>query len=129
MTQLFTQAYAPFEMPYVLVEPEPEPTPIIYEVTAYTAGLESTGKSPGDPAYGITASGEPVVEGKTAACPPSMAFGTRIHIEGVGERVCFDRGSAITEGKLDIYMTKVSDARAFGRRSLEVRIIDEEESE
>ncbi|AYA77360.1 hypothetical protein DOE78_18955 [Bacillus sp. Y1] len=129
MTQLFTQAYAPIDMPTVLVEPAPEPSPVIYEVTAYTSGYESTQKHPDDPAYGITASGEPVVDGLTAACPPSLPFGTRLDIEGVGERVCFDRGSAITEGKIDIYMTEVSAARAFGRRSLEVRIIDEEESE
>lgn len=129
MTQLFTQAYAPIDMPFVLAEPAPEPAPIIYEVTAYTSNAESTGKSPGDPAYGITASGKPVVDGLTAACAPSLPFGTRVDIEGVGERVCTDRGGAITEGKLDIYMTEVSDARAFGRRSLEVRIIDEEESE
>src|SRR5690606_7201420 len=34
-----------------------------FEVTAYTAGAESTGKTPSDPAYGITASGEKVREG------------------------------------------------------------------
>jgi 3D (Asp-Asp-Asp) domain-containing protein len=96
---------------------------VLYEVTAYTSGLESTGKHPNDPAYGITASGEHVREGVTVACPPSMAFGTRLEIEGVGERVCADRGSKITEGRLDIYFTNVKEAIKFGRRELRARIL------
>jgi 3D (Asp-Asp-Asp) domain-containing protein len=100
---------------------------VTYEVTAYTANAESTGKSPGDPAYGITASGEPVKAGVTIACPPSMAFGTRLDIEGVGVRTCTDRGGAITEGRLDVYMPDLAEALAFGRQNLNVRI--EEESE
>jgi 3D (Asp-Asp-Asp) domain-containing protein len=132
MTQLITQANTPHEMPVVLA---PEPVVEVvkaprewqtFEVTAYTSGPESTGKSPGDPAYGITASGEPVQEGITVACPPSMAFGTRLEIEGLGERVCTDRGGAITEGRLDLYMTELQDALTFGRQWLNVRIIEEE---
>jgi 3D (Asp-Asp-Asp) domain-containing protein len=97
---------------------------VLYEVTAYTSNFESTGKHPNDPAYGITASGEHVREGVTAACPPSMAFGTRLEIEGVGERVCSDRGGAITEGRLDLYIANLKDAQAFGRQRLNVRVID-----
>jgi 3D (Asp-Asp-Asp) domain-containing protein len=106
--------------------PQPAETYEIYEVTAYTAYEESTGKSPGHPAFGITASGKRVQAGKTAACPPSMPFGTRIEIEGVGERVCHDRGSAITEGRIDVYMPELNDALKFGRKRLKVRILKEE---
>jgi 3D (Asp-Asp-Asp) domain-containing protein len=99
---------------------------LTFEVTAYTAGYESTGKSPGDPAYGITASGEPVKAGVTIACPPSIAFGTRLDIEDVGVRTCTDRGGAITEGRLDVYMPDLADAQAFGRRhGVNARIISE----
>jgi 3D (Asp-Asp-Asp) domain-containing protein len=87
---------------------------------------ESTGKRPGGAGYGITASGELVREGITAACPPSLAFGTRLDVEGVGERVCTDRGGAIGEGRLDIYITELEEARQFGRQWLNVRIIEEE---
>src|SRR5690625_4404617 len=93
-----------------------------FEVTAYTAGVESTGKAPGDVGYGVTASGEEVREGYTLACPPSLPFGTKVAIEGVGERVCTDRGSDITEGRLDVYMPELEDALEFGRQTLEVRI-------
>ena len=37
-----------------------------FEITYYTAGAESTGKTPGHPAYGIT-SGTTVKEGQTIA--------------------------------------------------------------
>jgi 3D (Asp-Asp-Asp) domain-containing protein len=128
MTQLITQAYKPHEMPVVLA---PEPVVevgewLAFEVTAYTAGIESTGKQPGDAGYGITASGESVRQDYTLACPPSLSFGTRLEIEGIGERVCTDRGGAIKEGRLDIYIAELKDALAFGRQWLNVRIMEAE---
>ena len=87
-----------------------------FEVTAYTAGPESTGKRPGDPGYGITASGAPVRENRTLACPPEMAFGTRVYIPYFDETfVCEDRGGAIKGRRLDVYMESVEDALEFGR--------------
>ncbi|WP_342468194.1 3D domain-containing protein [Bacillus sp. FSL W8-0920] len=94
-----------------------------YEVTAYTNGAESTGKSAGHPDYGITASGVRTKTGHTIACPPSMAFGTRLNIEGIGVRVCEDRGGAITEGHIDLYVAGVGEARSFGRQRLKAEII------
>ncbi|MEH6974987.1 3D domain-containing protein [Bacillus sp. JJ675] len=95
-----------------------------YEVTAYTNGFSSTGKSKGDPGYGITASGKKTAEGRTIACPPSIPFGTRVQIEGVGVRVCEDRGGAIKEGYLDVYVRSEKEALSFGRRSLRAKIIN-----
>lgn len=138
MTQLLTHADAvatePYEMPIVLKEPEPVPVAIVeqaetepawqtFEITAYTANAESTGKSPGDAGYGITASGEPVRDNYTVACPKSLPFGTRLDIEGLGERVCTDRGGAIGEGRLDVYMTELNDALEFGRQSRQVCVL------
>jgi len=68
-----------------------------------------------------------VVEGKTAACPPSIPFGTRLRIEDVGERTCFDRGSAITEGHIDVYVEDVEQALKNGRVERNVEIISEGE--
>jgi len=42
-----------------------------------------------------TASGTNCVEGVTLACPPQYSFGTKILIEGIGFRVCEDKGAAI----------------------------------
>lgn len=94
-----------------------------YAVTAYTNDAESTGKTPGDPDYGITASGARTKTGHTVACPPSMAFGTRLSIEGIGVRTCEDRGGAITEGHIDLYVAGVAEARNFGRQRLKAEII------
>ncbi|PRO41448.1 3D domain-containing protein [Bacillus sp. LLTC93] len=94
-----------------------------YEVTAYTNGVESTGKKPGHSDYGVTASGARTKTGHTIACPPSMAFGTRLNIEGIGVRTCEDRGGAITEGHIDLYVAGVSEAKAFGRQRIKAEII------
>ncbi|WP_413541957.1 3D domain-containing protein [Brevibacillus sp. WF146] len=88
----------------------------LYEVTAYSVSDDFT------PAHGITASGERVREGVTAACPPELPFGTRVHIEGVGERVCQDRGGAIKGRRVDVYIADRSEALRFGRRKLGVTI-------
>lgn len=91
-------------------------------VTAYTAGYESTGKNPSDAGYGVTASGKTVSEGTTLACPPSMPFGTVVDIEGVGKRVCQDRGGDIKEGRLDVYIADLGKAQNFGRQTLTAHI-------
>jgi 3D (Asp-Asp-Asp) domain-containing protein len=94
-----------------------------YEISAYTAGYESTQKQKGDKGYGITASGTYVEEGVTIACPPSLEFGTKLNIEGIGLRVCEDRGAAIKTGHLDLYMDSLSEAIEFGRKTLMVEIL------
>jgi 3D (Asp-Asp-Asp) domain-containing protein len=95
----------------------------LMEITAYTAGYESTQKQKGDKGYGITASGTYVEEGKTIACPPSLEFGTKLNIIGIGLRICEDRGGAIKDGHLDLYMDSLSEAISFGRKTLMVEIL------
>jgi 3D (Asp-Asp-Asp) domain-containing protein len=98
----------------------------IYEVTAYTAGYESTGKTPSHSEYGITASGKKVKENKTIACPKRMSFGTKIYIPYFDNTfTCEDRGSAITKGHLDVYIADLEEALEFGRQQLKVAILDE----
>lgn len=95
-----------------------------YEVTAYTAGFESTGKRKGDKNYGKTASGAYVKEGRTIACPPEIPFGTKIKIDTVGVRVCEDRGGAIKGRAIDLYMNDLNSAKKFGRQTLKVTILN-----
>lgn len=97
----------------------------VYEVTAYTAGPESTGKTPSHPAYGITTSGAYVKENHTIACPKELPFGTKIYIPFFDELyVCEDRGGAIKGETLDVYMESVDEAILFGRRKLDIYIFD-----
>lgn len=96
-----------------------------FTLTAFTAGYESTGKSKGHPEYGKTASGAIVKEGRTAACPASMDFGTKLHIPSLDNTyICQDRGAAIKEGKIDIYIEDLDEAREFGKKlNVEVFVI------
>lgn len=99
-------------------------------VTAYTAGPESTGKSPGHPFYGVTASGTKVREWRTVAAGNSIPFGTKIYIPAFKDKpnggifVVEDRGEAVGDDELDIYMERVEDALEWGRRQLEVFILE-----
>ncbi|MDP3957432.1 MAG: 3D domain-containing protein [bacterium] len=91
----------------------------VINASAYTAAADECGKSDG-----ITASGLKVEEQQTLACPPAFPFGTRISIEGVGERRCEDRGGAIKGNHFDIYVETKKEAFAFGRRNLVAEVIE-----
>jgi 3D (Asp-Asp-Asp) domain-containing protein len=87
------------------------------QLTAYTAGFESTGKNPGEPGYGITASGTTVSEGRTIAVDPAVIpLGWWVYIEGVGYRKAEDTGSAIKGKIIDVYIEDLNKANKFGRK-------------
>jgi 3D (Asp-Asp-Asp) domain-containing protein len=94
--------------------------PVIQKVlsstlTAYTAGLESTGKTASHPAYGITFSGVKAEEGRTVAVDPSVIpLGSTVYIEGIGLRRAEDTGSAIKGAKIDVFMDDLNQAQVFG---------------
>jgi 3D (Asp-Asp-Asp) domain-containing protein len=71
--------------------------------------------------HGITASGVRTREG-IVACGPSWPFGTVVLLAGRA-MVCMDRGSAITDGHIDVYMTDEADAWQFGRRTLTAGVL------
>lgn len=77
-------------------------------------------------ANGITASGEPAVEGVTVAMYKNIPFGTRIYIDGIGERIVQDRG--VGPGKVDVAFDTDKECYAVtGKR--EVWILSEPEME
>ncbi len=86
-------------------------------LTAYDAGLNSTGKEEGHPQYGITFTGTTVEQGRTVAVDPKVIpLGWWIYIEGVGLRRAEDIGSAIKGKKVDVYMDSEDQANIFGRK-------------
>jgi 3D (Asp-Asp-Asp) domain-containing protein len=97
---------------------------LVMEATAYTSGFESTGKHPGHPAFGITASGLPAGREVVAVDPNVIPLGTRLYVEGFGEVVAGDTGSAIRGNRIDVYFEDVTDAINFGRQDLVVYILD-----
>ena len=86
-------------------------------LTAYSAGVESTGKDESHPQYGVTASGTKVQEGRTIAVDKKVIpLGWWVYIEGIGFRRAEDTGSAIKGNKIDVYFDSDSYAEKFGRK-------------
>ncbi|MCR2823138.1 3D domain-containing protein [Lederbergia panacisoli] len=101
------------------------------EVTAtgYTAGVESTGKRPGHPLYGVTYSGVKVkrdMYSTIAADINVFPLGTILYIPGYGYGVVADTGSAIKGNTIDLYYETVDEVyKEWGKQKLEVYIIQE----
>lgn len=53
-----------------------------------------------------------------------MPFGTKIYIDGVGERIVQDRGGAIKSNRIDLYFDSHQEALNFGRQTKEVTILN-----
>lgn len=68
----------------------------------------------GDPS--LTASGDKVVPGKTAAAGPNIPFGTKIYVEGLGWRTVNDRGSAIGPNDIDLAAETREESIKFGKQ-------------
>lgn len=90
-----------------------------YIITAYCPCAQCCGKNDG-----ITASGEKAMQGVTVAMNRSIPFGTKIYIEGVGERIVQDRGGAIKGNRIDLYFENHQSALNFGRQTKEVTILN-----
>ncbi|MCA1064943.1 3D domain-containing protein [Rossellomorea sp. AcN35-11] len=95
--------------------------------TGYTAGVESTGKNPGHPLYGITYSGVKVkrdLYSTIAADLTVYPIGTILFIPHYGYGVVADKGSAIKGNKLDLYYETVDDVYTkWGKQTLDVYVI------
>jgi 3D (Asp-Asp-Asp) domain-containing protein len=95
--------------------------------TGYTAGVESTGKKPGHPQYGITYSGVKVRRdfvSTIAADPKVFPIGTLLYIPGYGYGVVADTGSAIKGNKIDLYFeTRKQVFKQWGKRKVDVFIL------
>lgn len=103
---------------------------IVMEASAYTAGYASTGKSPGDPYYGITRSGTQVRPGVVAVDPKVIPLGSKLYIESMDRTASYglasaeDTGSAIKGNKVDLFFESREAALRFGRRKVKVYILD-----
>lgn len=113
---------------YRVIDSDKDFTPIgEFKITAFTAGYESTGKTPDHPDYGVTASGNKVKENHTIASdwdvlPP----GTIVYIEDVGIRTVEDRGGKVKGNHIDLYIEGLDEALEWGVQYKEVWIIENE---
>ena len=94
--------------------------------SAYTAS--TCDKKPTDKGYGITASGAKVKSWYTVAAGKAYPMGTVIYIPALKDKpnggwfLVQDRGGAIKNNKLDIYMSTYNECIKFGRKNLECYI-------
>lgn len=95
--------------------------------TGYYAGVESTGKKPGHPEYGITYSGVKVKHGilsTIAADPKVFPLGTILYIPGYGYGIVADTGSAIKGKKIDLYYkSKAQIYKEWGKKKVNVFVV------
>lgn len=97
----------------------------VFTITAYTAGYESTQKKPGQEGYGITYSGTTVKEGRTIAADLTvLPVGTRVYIEGVGERTVEDKGGGVKGQHIDLYIADLDEAQDWGKQSKKLYVIE-----
>ena len=92
--------------------------------TAYDPGPLSTGKSPGHPAYGITATGMRATYGVVAVDPRVIPFFTRLYVPGYGYAIAGDTGGDIKENRIDLFFPTYGEAIQWGRRSVPVYILE-----
>lgn len=103
-------------------------TPIVKSLntSAYTAS--TCGKKSTDKGYGITSSGAKAKSWYTVAAGKGYPVGTVIYIPALKNKpnggwfVVQDRGGAISNNKLDIYMSTYNECIQFGRKNLECYI-------
>ena len=68
----------------------------------------------GDPS--LSASGNKVVPGETAAAGSNIPFGTKIYVEGLGWRIVNDRGRLIGANDIDIAVRTKEESVKFGKQ-------------
>lgn len=93
-----------------------------FTATAYT--IDTCGKTPSHPAYGITSTGHKAIPGRIVAVDPSVIpLGTLVVINGI-EYIADDTGGAIKGKRVDICMESISEANNFGRQLVEVYVYE-----
>lgn len=91
---------------------------VTVEATAYSRNQSNLGN--------ITYSGIDLRENPNviAVDPSVIPLGSTVYIPGYGEFVAGDTGGAINGNRIDIHMTDLQQALQFGRRSMEVQILN-----
>lgn len=99
------------------------------KATSYTASFADTGKHPGDPGFGITATGAKVRRGIIAVDPRVIPLGTRVYVElpgasaDYGYAVAADVGGAIKGNKIDVYLDSSYAVDIWGVKKVKVYIL------
>ncbi|MFD3158484.1 3D domain-containing protein [Haloimpatiens sp. FM7330] len=98
------------------------------KATAYTSSLACTGKYPGSPGFGITATGTKAKRNSRgystiAVDPRVIPLGTKVYVEGYGLAIAEDVGGAIKGSKIDVYLNSESQARNWGVKWVNIYVL------
>lgn len=88
--------------------------------TAYTASCAGCS---GITATGINLKANPGLK-VIAVDPRVIPLGTKVWVEGYGNAIAGDTGGAIKGNKIDIFVPNRSDALAFGRKQVKIKILN-----
>lgn len=102
-------------------DPPAEPAPHSGRVLRVSATAYSS-QDPGNTPH--TAMGTLVRHGVIAVDPDVIPMGSRVFIPGYGEAVAEDIGGAIKGNRIDVAFDTRKEALSFGRRNLEVYIME-----
>lgn len=87
--------------------------------------MEATAYHPMDgDGRGITASGMKARYGVVAVDPNVIPMGTRVFVPGYGEAIAADTGDAIIGNRIDLCMETYDECYQYGRRNVEVYVLD-----
>jgi len=110
-----------------VLKPEASAIRMLVTATGYTAGIESTGKRPGHPEYGITYSGVKVRRDHVstiAADPKILPIGTLLYVPDYGYAVVADTGSKIKGKKIDLYFETTKQVfQQWGKKKVTVHVL------
>ena len=89
-----------------------------FSVTAYSYYRDARG------GLSKTATGTLPQVGRTVAVDPRVIpLGSRVYIEGIGERIAEDTGGKVKGNKLDLFLPSVRECLQFGVRKYDVHLI------
>jgi RHS repeat-associated protein len=116
--------YTPYDQPLGDPGPGQVEEVRVLRASAYDNCKLCTGKSPGDPGYGLARSGLRTGPGAIAADPNYFPPGTRMSIPGYGNGTVIDTGGRlITARRIDVWFPTHSAATTWGIRTEPVTIL------
>lgn len=99
-----------------------------YSGTAMTMEATAYSSDPADVLGGgtVTATGQNLLENPMAVAvdPSVIPLGTRLYVEGYGEAIASDTGGAIKGNIIDVHFPTNAQCEQWGRRTVQVTILD-----
>ncbi|MGC4045718.1 MAG: 3D domain-containing protein [Armatimonas sp.] len=92
-------------------------------VRTYTMEATAYSNAGNGPWGNRTATGDRCRRGVVAVDPRVIPMGTRLYVEGYGECVALDTGSAIKGMRIDLFMDRESECNRWGRRRVKVVVL------